>query len=80
MKSLQKDNDTSIVLITHDPALLQRLLDHVVVMYAGKAVEYGPVRYLRISHPTRRGYSNPFRVSKTKKYSSSSQSRVRFLV
>ncbi len=43
MKDLQKDKQTSIIFITHDLGIVAEMADHVVVMYAGKAVEYGDV-------------------------------------
>ena len=57
MKSLQKENGTSIMFITHDLGVVAEVADHVVVMYAGKAVEYGPVRdiFKNPKHPYTRG-------------------------
>lgn len=43
MKELQKEKDTAILFITHDLGVVAEVADHVVVMYAGKAVEYGEV-------------------------------------
>jgi oligopeptide/dipeptide ABC transporter ATP-binding protein len=39
MKDLQKDFDSSILLITHDLGVVAELSDRVAVMYAGKIVE-----------------------------------------
>ena len=57
MKSLQKDNGTSIMFITHDLGVVAEVADHVVVMYAGKAVEYGTVRdiFKNPAHPYTKG-------------------------
>jgi len=44
MSELKEKLDTSIILITHDLAVVAQLADNVMVMYAGKAVEYGDVK------------------------------------
>lgn len=41
MKNLQKELDMGIIMITHDLAVVSEMADTVLVMYAGKAVEYG---------------------------------------
>jgi oligopeptide/dipeptide ABC transporter ATP-binding protein len=43
MKELQHEKQTSIIFITHDLGIVAEMADYVVVMYAGKAVEYGDV-------------------------------------
>ncbi|KGX92328.1 peptide ABC transporter ATP-binding protein [Pontibacillus halophilus JSM 076056 = DSM 19796] len=43
MKDLQKRTGTSIILITHDLAVVAETCDEVVVMYAGQVVEAGKV-------------------------------------
>jgi oligopeptide transport system ATP-binding protein len=43
MKDLQKQLDTSIILITHDLGVVAQVVQRVIVMYAGKIVESGPV-------------------------------------
>jgi len=43
MSELKEKLDTSIILITHDLAVVAQLADNVMVMYAGKAVEYSDV-------------------------------------
>ncbi|MBC7532411.1 MAG: ABC transporter ATP-binding protein [Oligoflexus sp.] len=43
MKELQKEKHTAIIFITHDLGIVAEMADHVVVMYAGKAVEHGNV-------------------------------------
>ncbi|MDF0726579.1 ABC transporter ATP-binding protein [Cytobacillus sp. S13-E01] len=41
MKNLQKEFEMGIIMITHDLAVVYEMADTVLVMYAGKAVEYG---------------------------------------
>ena len=43
MKDLQKEFNSAIVLITHDLGVVAEIADDVVVMYAGRAMEYGNV-------------------------------------
>ena len=43
MKSVQKEFNSAIILITHDLGVVAEVADDVVVMYAGKAVEIGSV-------------------------------------
>ena len=53
MVALQQDSGMAIILITHDLAVVARMADDVVVMYAGEVVEKGSVEdvYYRSSHP-----------------------------
>ncbi|WP_425829078.1 ABC transporter ATP-binding protein [Streptomyces fractus] len=44
LRDLREERDMSVVLITHDLALVSEQADEVVVMYAGTVVESGPVR------------------------------------
>ncbi len=50
LKDLQKETGTAIILVTHNLGVVWRMCDSVMVMYAGKTVEYTDVRTL---------YSNP---------------------
>lgn len=40
MRSLKEKNGTSIILITHDMGVVAEMADYVLVMYAGKEMEY----------------------------------------
>lgn len=53
MRKIKKDFNTSILLITHDLGVVAEMADYVVVMYAGKVVEEGPVMeiFKSPSHP-----------------------------
>ncbi len=42
MKELKEKLGTAIILVTHDLGVVAQLSDNIMVMYAGKAVEYGP--------------------------------------
>ena len=46
MRTLQEENGTAIVLITHDLGVVAEVADDVAVMYAGRIVEHAPVRSL----------------------------------
>ncbi|WP_342238811.1 ABC transporter ATP-binding protein [Inquilinus sp. OTU3971] len=54
---LKREQGTALMLITHDLGMVAELADRVVVMYAGRVVETGPVRdiLLRPKHPYTRG-------------------------
>jgi peptide/nickel transport system ATP-binding protein len=53
MKDLQQEFNSAIILITHDLGVVAELADDVVVMYAGRAMEYGTVNDIFYSpeHP-----------------------------
>jgi oligopeptide transport system ATP-binding protein len=41
MSELQRQHGTAIIMITHDLGVVADMADHIMVMYAGKPVEYG---------------------------------------
>jgi peptide/nickel transport system ATP-binding protein len=60
MKALAKESGTALIWISHDLATVSSLADRVMVMYAGRIVERGPVaEVLRAPiHPYTRGLLN----------------------
>lgn len=46
LKSLQHEYKMSVLFISHDLSLVSEIADHVLVMYQGKKVEYGPVSHI----------------------------------
>ncbi len=57
MQALQDEMGMAIVLITHDLGVIAEMCDDVVVMYAGRIAETGPVEriFASPSHPYTRG-------------------------
>ena len=57
MKKIQKEENSSILLITHDLGVVAEMCTRVIVMYAGKIVEEAPVDVLfaKPSHPYTQG-------------------------
>jgi len=53
IKEIQKENNTSLIFITHDLGVVAEFCDYVGVMYAGKIVEYSSTKELFSSskHP-----------------------------
>ena len=60
--SIRREFGTSIILISHDLALVAQMSDKVAIMYAGKIVEYGSAKgvYLSPLHPYTLGLENAF--------------------
>ena len=54
---LQREQAVALLLITHDLGVVAEVCDHVVVMYAGRIVESGPVEdvFARPRHPYTQG-------------------------
>jgi oligopeptide/dipeptide ABC transporter ATP-binding protein len=46
LKDLQRDTGVALIFVTHDLGIVAKMCDYVAVMYAGKIVEYRPVREL----------------------------------
>lgn len=57
MRKIKKELNTAILLITHDLGVVAEMADYVVVMYAGKVIEEGPVLdiFKNPSHPYTKG-------------------------
>jgi peptide/nickel transport system ATP-binding protein len=57
MRDLREKINTAIILITHDLGVVAEMVDNVLVMYAGKVVEYAPVKELFAApkHPYTQG-------------------------
>ena len=53
LQELRRDLKLSVMLITHDMGVVAHLADRVLVMYAGRVVEVGPVEHIlsRPAHP-----------------------------
>ena len=50
LQDLQREFDSAIMIITHDLGVVAEMADDVLVMYAGKAVEYGACKEI-LTHP-----------------------------
>jgi oligopeptide/dipeptide ABC transporter ATP-binding protein len=57
LSDLQRQLGMSVIFVTHDLAVAAQIADDVIVMYAGRIVETGPVREIvrTPSHPYTRG-------------------------
>lgn len=57
IRNLVREQDMSMILITHDLGVVAETCDHVAIMYAGEVVEYGTVWdvYTNPKHPYTRG-------------------------
>jgi len=60
LKRLCRENNTAVLLITHDMGVIAETADRVAVMYAGRLVEVGPVRdvIMKPCHPYTMGLMN----------------------
>ena len=63
MRDLQKTSNTSIILITHDLGVVAEMVDRVLVMYAGRAVEVSDIKAIFSApiHPYTKGLLNAVR-------------------
>jgi peptide/nickel transport system ATP-binding protein len=50
LQDLQREYNSAIIIITHDLGVIAEMADDVLVMYAGRAVEYGTCKEI-LSHP-----------------------------
>jgi oligopeptide/dipeptide ABC transporter ATP-binding protein len=69
MREIKKKTNTSIILITHNLAVVAEMADYIAVMYYGRLVEYAPVieLYGNPKHPYTHGLLNSIpRVDKPK--------------
>lgn len=57
LKRLKSSRGTTLMVITHDLAVLSELADRIAIMYAGQVVEFGPAAriYERPLHPYTQG-------------------------
>jgi oligopeptide transport system ATP-binding protein len=57
LQDLRRDFNTAVIMITHDLGVIAGLCDQVLVMYAGRVMEYGSVEaiFAEPSHPYTRG-------------------------
>jgi oligopeptide transport system ATP-binding protein len=57
MNELKREFNTAIIMITHDLGVVAGICDKVLVMYAGRTMEYGRVNdiFYRPSHPYTEG-------------------------
>ncbi|WP_078394896.1 ABC transporter ATP-binding protein [Shouchella patagoniensis] len=71
LRSLKEEKKMSMLLITHDLGVVAEVADYVVVMYAGKVIEQGPVEAIfeEPKHPYTKGLlqSKPILGSRRKK-------------
>ncbi|MDH4074317.1 MAG: ABC transporter ATP-binding protein [Acidimicrobiia bacterium] len=53
LKGLQRDTGVGLIFVTHDLGIVAKMCDDVMVMYAGRTVEHGPVRqvFSQARHP-----------------------------
>lgn len=60
MRKVQKEFDAGMILITHDLGVVAEMCQDVLVMYAGRVVEYGTVEdiFYRPRHPYTKGLLN----------------------
>jgi len=56
LDQMRRELGTTVIMITHDLGLLSSVADHVMVMYAGHRMEYGPSS--SVFHATAHPYTN----------------------
>ncbi|MFC5179626.1 ABC transporter ATP-binding protein [Nocardioides taihuensis] len=50
LQDLQREFNSAVIIITHDLGVIAEMADDVLVMYAGREVEYGPCKQI-LTHP-----------------------------
>ena len=50
LQDLQREFNSAVIIITHDLGVIAEIADKTMVMYAGRAVEYGATREI-LTHP-----------------------------
>ncbi len=68
LNELKREFNTAIIMITHDLGVVAGICDKVLVMYAGRTMEYGNARdvFYQPVHPYSIGLLNAVRVSMRK--------------
>jgi len=51
LREIQEETNLAVIFITHDFGIVAKMCDRVMVMYAGRVVESGPVRAISIIPP-----------------------------
>jgi peptide/nickel transport system ATP-binding protein len=51
LREIQEETNLAVIFITHDFGIVAKMCDRVMVMYAGRCVESGPVREI-FNHPS----------------------------
>ena len=53
LRELERETGVGLIFVTHDLGIVAKMCDDVIVMYAGRAVEQGPVRdiFTKPHHP-----------------------------
>jgi len=70
LKKLKQENKIkSLIIISHDIGVISQLADHIVVLYAGKMMEYGTSRDIYINS------KNPYSIELLKSYPSISNGK-----
>ena len=70
LREIQHEEGMSIILITHDLAVVARMADTVAVMYAGQIIEAGSVDdiFYRSAHPYTRGLKEAMPTNKSERH------------
>ncbi len=50
LQDLQREFNSAVIIITHDLGVIAEMADDVLVMYAGRGVEYGSCKEI-LTHP-----------------------------